>query len=151
MLNKLNTIFQTSTECREKTLPCCIDKKNIEKIYKPDKGIKNKHVKSELFPNKDKDQNPKLSDCIIVYENSNVVLVEIKCGTLTKSLFKDVCEKIENTFKIVKYLDINVTKCILLYKKFDNKQIMKLFTSKSNYIDGKPIIAKRYDNKAIAV
>ncbi len=149
MINNLNLLFNTENDCKEKTLPCKIDKNRVDKIYKPDSGIKNLDIKKKLFPNHKNNEQPMLCDCAIIYDKTKLVLVEIKCGTVTNSLLKDVVIKLENTSKLVNHQSMNISKYILLYKKFDNTQIKKKLATLK--ICGQPLISKKFEKQAIAI
>ncbi|WP_324172125.1 hypothetical protein [Sulfurimonas sp.] len=145
MIEKLNSIFHSATECRERGYPCAMAKKNVKKFYKPDDGIKDKDLEQKLFT----EHPPMLSDCVAVYDESKVAIIEIKCAKVTNSIIKGVIKKLTNTSKIITNKEVVVTKYMLLYKKFEDKQINKILSTKR--IDGKPIISKKYENKAIAI
>lgn len=145
MESKLNSLFESSKECKEKTHSCKIAKNAILQIYKPDNGIKNRELEDKLFTS----HPPKLCDCAIVYDKTKLALVEIKCGKVTNSLVKDVVVKLENTSKIIIYEKLDISKYILLYQRFDNAQIKKILATKK--IFGQPLISKKYENKAIVI
>ena len=145
MESKLNLLFETSKECREKTHRCKIAQSAVLQIYKPDNGIKNKKLENKLFT----EHPPKLCDCAIIYEREKLALVEIKCGKVTKSLVKDVIAKLENTSKIIRHETLNISKYMLLYQRFDNDQIKKMLAMKKIY--GQPLISKKYENTAIKI
>ncbi len=145
MINKLDLLFHESSECREKTHPCKMSKNSVNKIYKPDSGIKNRTLEYKLFTT----HPPSLNDCAIVYNKSKLALVEIKCGRVTNSTLKSVFVKLENTSKLLVHESINITKYILLYKQFDNAQIKKKLATQKIY--GQPLISKKFENTAIAI
>jgi hypothetical protein len=104
--------LKTKEECREHH--CKINKKNIAIIYKPDIGLK----KSISTIN-----SKKFCDCIIECNNNCIVIVEILCGKLTYSEFKDKIEQLQNCIEIVKFckkID-KLKKVILLYDTIDTK------------------------------
>ena len=145
MISKLDKLFETASECKEKTHPCKMSKNRVNKIYKPDVGIKNKPLEYKLFTT----HPPSLNDCAVVYDDDKLALVEIKCGKVTNSLLKDVVVKLENVSKLVNHESINISKYILLYKRFEDAQIKKkLLTLK---ICGQPLISKKFENQAIAI
>lgn len=145
MIAKLDLLFEESFECREKTHSCKISSQSVNKIYKPDSGIKNRELEYKLFTT----HPPSLNDCAIVYNNTKLALVEIKCGRVTHSSLKSVFVKLENVSKLLKYENIDITKYILLYKQFENSQMKKkLLTQK---ICGQPLVSKKYENKAIVI
>ena len=137
MIKKLDAIFHTATECRERGYPCAMSRKDVEKFYKPDDGIKNRELENKLFT----EHPPMLSDCVAIYSKSKVAIIEIKCAKVTNSILKGVVKKLTNTSKILKNQDISVTKYMLLYKKFEDNQMSKILSTKK--IDGKPIISKK--------
>ena len=145
MIEKLDFLFRSTEVCKEKTHPCKMSKKSIVKIYKPDSGIQNKKLQERLFPM----HPPKLSDCVMLYSGDKLAIIEIKCGKVTKSLLNDVFEKVTNTFKILKDQEIVVTKCMLLYQRFEDNQMRKLLASKRIY--GQPILGKKYENEAMDI
>jgi len=145
MKNKLDLIFQSATECREKGYECKTSKKNVSIIYKPDAGIKDKQILKKLF----RGINPKLCDCALLYNKEMLAFIEIKCGRVTNSLLKDTIEKLENSYKVVNVHDIEPSKYILLYKQFENTLMKKKIATLKIY--GIPLIAKKYENKAIDI
>jgi len=145
MIKKLDLIFESVTECKEKGYSCKMSKNNVIKIYKPDAGIKKKELEDKLFTK----YPPKLCDCVTLYNSDRIALIEIKCGKVTQSILKDVIEKLNNTFEILRDQKVAVTKCILLYKKFEDNQMKKLLASKRIY--DQPLLAKKYENKAIDI
>jgi len=145
MINKLDSLFEVVSECKEKTHPCKMSKYSINKIYKPDSGIKKRDLEDKLFTT----HPPSLNDCAIVYNEKNLVLVEIKCGRVTNSILKSVFTKLENATKLLHHEEISITKYILLYKQFDNAQMKKKLATKQIY--GQPLISKKFENTAIVI
>lgn len=145
MISKLDLLFEVSKECKEKTHPCKMSKNNINKIYKPDAGIKDAKLEYKLFTT----HPPSLNDCAIIYNDTKLALVEIKCGKVTNSELKSVFVKLRNASKLLQYEDINISKYILLYKQFENVQMKKKLATQK--IDGLPLISKKYENKAITI
>lgn len=151
MSEALDSLFNSVSDCKEKDFPCKSVKKDVENIYKPDDGIKDIELKKKLFPNYGELEQPKLCDCIIEFNNGIHIQVEIKCGKVTNSLAKDVVIKLKNSLTVVNAKGINVSKNILIFKKFHEQQTRKFFTLSKNFIQGKPIILKEYKNKAIEI
>ena len=151
MSDVLDSLFDSASDCKEKNLPCRSVKKNIKKIYKPDKGIKDIELKQKLFPSYGEFEQPKLCDCIIEFNNGTHTQVEIKCGKVTNSLAKDVVKKLKNSLDVLNAKDIDVSKNILIFKKFHEQQTRKFFILSKNFIEGKPIILKEYKNKAVEI
>lgn len=145
MISKLDLLFEASKECREKTHPCKMSKNSVNKIYKPDAGIKNTALEYKLFTT----HPPSLNDCAIVYNDIKLALVEIKCGKVTNSELKSVFVKLENASKLLHHENISISKYILLYKQFENAQMKKKLATQKIY--GQPLISKKYENKAIAI
>ena len=151
MSNVIDLLFDSATECKENEFPCKSAKKNVTKIYKPDNGIKDKALKKQLFKNYRDNEQPMLCDCIIEFNNKKFTLVEIKCGTVTNSLAKDVVTKLKNTLAVLNARNIEVSKNVLILKKFQEQQTRKFFTLSKNFINGKPIVLKEYENKAVEI
>jgi len=151
MSEALDSLFYSVDDCKEKNLPCKSVNKDVENIYKPDAGIKDIELKKKLFPNYGELEQPKLCDCIVEFNNATHTQIEIKCGKVTNSLAKDVVIKLKNSLKVVKDKNINISKNILIFKKFHEIQTRKFFTLSKNFIDGKPIILKEYKNKAVEI
>jgi hypothetical protein len=151
MSNALDSLFHSTTNCREDGHDCRSSSSSVSNIYKPDDGIIDITLKQELFPTYGRLEQPKLCDCVIEFNDGTYSQVEIKCGKVTSSLVADVVEKLNNCLKVVKSKNIEISKHFLIYKKFDTTQIIKLLQSKKNYIDGKPIILKKYTNTAIEI
>ena len=105
MNKKLDSVFHSVEECKESGHPCKMSKKNIDYIYKPDKGIKDTSIPKTLFSGK---IQPKLADCVIIYNKDKLAIVEIKCGTVTKRLVNETFEKIENVFNKSGFKLINI-------------------------------------------
>jgi len=145
MKNKLDLIFQPARECKEKGYECKTSKKSIDSFYKPDAGIKDKQTLEKLF----RGINPKLCDCALIYNQDMLAFLEIKCGRVTNSLLKDTIEKLENSYKVVNVYDIEPSKYILLYKQFENTLMKKKIATLK--ICGIPLIAKKYENRAIEI
>jgi hypothetical protein len=146
MNRKLDSVFHSVEECKESGHPCKMSKKNIDYIYKPDKGIKDTSILKTLFSGK---IQPKLSDCVIIYNKDRLAIVEIKCGTVTKRLVNETFEKIENVFKILKHKDLNPTKILLVYSKYDDSKLRQYVQGKSFF--GLRIIDKKYENNALEI
>ena len=151
MSSALDSLFHSTKNCKENEHDCKSSKKSVSKIYKPDDGIKDITLKKKLFPTYGRLEQPMLCDCVIEFNNGKYGQVEIKCGKVTSSLVKDVVEKLNNCLKVVNSKHIEISKHFLIYKKFDTTQIIKLLQSEKNYIDGRPIILKKYANTAIEI
>lgn len=145
MIEKLDRLFHSTSECREKTHPCKIAKGGVNKIYKPDSGIIDRDLEYKLFTT----HPPSLNDCAIVYEKCKLALIEIKCGRVTNSELKSVFVKLENVSRLLKYVEVDITKYILLYKQFENSQMKKKLAT--HKVNGKPFISLKYENKAIVI
>lgn len=146
MNNILDTIFHSADECKENGHTCKMDKKDINYIYKPDKGIKDLSIINKIFNGK---HQPKLSDCIIIYNENKLAIIEIKCGRVTKRLIDETIEKITNVYKVLNSKELKTTKLILLYKSLENAKLRQVLQSKE--IFGKRIIEKKYSNQAIRI
>lgn len=146
MNKKLVTLFYSVEECKESGHPCKISKKNIDYIFKPDMGIKDKSIITTLFYGT---LQPKLSDCVIIYNKNKLAIVEIKCGKVTKRLIDETFEKIENVFKILKHIDLNPTKILLVYSKYDDSKLRQYVQGK--IFSGLRIIDKKYENSALEI
>lgn len=143
MINILETTFHSSNECKENT--CKIVKKDIIKIYKPDLGLKDLSLKKLLFGSSE----PQLCDCIIINRKERVSILEIKCGTVTNHLLKEIIEQIENVYKILEKKGITVNKCIFVCKKFSDAMVKKRLLSKK--IKSIPLTHRIYNNTAIEI
>jgi len=140
--NKLDLIFYDCDNCKEH---CCkVDKKSINKVYKPDSGIKDQNIIKKIFGG---GEQPKLSDCVIIYNKSKLAIVEIKCGEVTKKLIDDTVEKITNVCKILEEKKLKPAKLVLIYKSFENTKLGQILQGKT--ICGQKIIGKKYKNQAI--
>lgn len=140
----LDTIFHTFTECKENT--CKINKKDVKRIYKPDLGIKDSKLKKEIFGHT---TQPALCDCIILKEDNTTVILEIKCGTVTNHILKEIITQIENVYKILEYKKITINKCMFICKKLDSAMVKKkLLTTKIKKL---PLAHKVFTKDAIAI
>jgi len=121
-----SSIFNVKDKCSDGD--CKVNKKNVKKIFKPDDGFLNQSEENRLFPL----GSYKICDCIIVCDNDNIVIVEILCGKLTYSEFKEKSEQLENCHKVVldKGLIENVKKIILQYKRLENPKHNPQFRKK---------------------
>lgn len=137
---RLDNIFYEIEKCKENKLS--IDKKDIEFIFKPDKGIKNEKLQKKLFPNKD---DPKLCDCII--QKDGLILLELKYEIITASVFKTIKEKLLNVGTILKKIDIDFNRTVLVYHTLDNNQMKKLMAKVQ--IMGKRIKCVQFQKTAI--
>lgn len=146
MNKKLDTLFHSVEECKESGHPCKMSKKNIDYIYKPDKGIKDTSISKTLFSGK---IQPKLADCVIIYNKDKLAIIEIKCGTVTKRLVNETFEKIENVFKILKHKNLSPTKILLVYSKYDDSKLRQYVQGKNFF--GLRIIDKKYENNALEI
>jgi hypothetical protein len=151
MSSVLDSLFHSTTNCKENGHDCKSSNSSVSKIYKPDDGIIDITLKQKLFPTYGRLEQPMLCDCVIEFNDGKYGQVEIKCGKVTSSLVKDVVKKLNNCLKVVKSKKIKISKHLLIYKKFDEQQTRKLFTLTKNKIEGKPIILKEYKNKAIEI
>lgn len=120
-----SSIFNTKDKCSDGE--CKVNKKNIKKIFKPDDGFLDNELKEILFPS-----SYKICDCIIVCNNDSLIIVEILCGKLTYSEYKEKCEQLENCYKVVKHkgLDDKVKKIILQYKRLEKSKHNPQFRKK---------------------
>lgn len=146
MNETLDSIFYRAEGCKESGHPCKVSKQNINFIYKPDSGIKDKSIIQSLFHG---NPQPKLSDCVIIYNKDKLAILEIKCGKVTKRLIDEVFEKIENIIKILKYKKLNPTKILLIYSKYDDTKLRQYVQSKK--IFNLKIIDKQYKNIALEI
>ena len=137
--NELNNIFHEVENCKENKLS--IDQKDIKFRFKPDKGIKDKQLQNELFPNM---EDPKLCDCII--QKDNLIIIELKYETITESVFKTIEEKLLNVGKILQEKDINFHRAILIYHRLDSTKRQQLMAKTS--ILGKQVKCYKFKNKA---
>jgi hypothetical protein len=121
----LTKIFNKSKECKEHN--CKIDKRDIKAIFKPDNGFLDKDLEKSLFP-----PSYKICDCILVCQNSDIMIVEILCGTLTFSEFKDKSKQLENCCRVLKNQNLNqkIKKIILLHKSMESKNKNPQFRKK---------------------
>ncbi|PLY10849.1 MAG: hypothetical protein C0626_04245 [Arcobacter sp.] len=124
MINTLNLIFNTSSECKDNT--CKLSKKDIKQIYKPDLGIKDLKMKKSIFGSIE----PTLCDCLIIHKNDKITLLEIKCGTVTNHILKEIIEQISNVYRILENQGINIHKCIFICKKFSDSMVKKRLLNK---------------------
>lgn len=138
----LSSIFNASDKCKENE--CIINKKDIEYIYKPDLGIKDPNIKKSIFGHI---VQPSLCDCII--KKKNLILLEIKCGKITKSILKEIREQLENVAKILKHISINFDKVLFIYKSLDSIQLKKEIAKIQ--IGNKTLKGLKYDNKALEI
>jgi hypothetical protein len=136
----LNYIFHEEKNCKENKLS--INKKGIKFIFKPDKGIKNKELQKELFPN---EELPKLCDCII--QKDDLILLELKYEMITNSILKDIEQQLLNVGKILKKKNINFDRAVFIYHRLDNSK-MKQVISKKLILD-KRLEYFKFENKAI--
>lgn len=143
---KIETLFHIVDKCKEDGHKCSLDKMDINFIFKPDKGIKDKTILNKLFINC---PQPKLSDCVVIYNTDKVGIIEIKCGKVTKRLIDDTVEKIKNVYTILKEKDILPDKLVLIYKSFDNVKLRQYLQSKKVF--NQLIIEKKFSNKAIKI
>jgi len=113
-MEALDKLFNTEKKCKEHN--CNVNNKNINIIYKPDKGFLNKTIEKKLF-----DNNYKICDCIIECDDGSIFIVEILCGKLTTRELKEKKEQLENCFKVIKHLkeESRVKKLFLLYDKLE--------------------------------
>ncbi len=137
--NKLQKLFKEIEDCKENK--CILNKKNIKYMFKPDDGLKDESIKKAIFGYK----NPKLCDCIIKIEN--IVILEIKCGKITKSILNEIIEQLDNVAKILKYVDIKFSKVIFIYDSFENNKLKQTIINK--LIQGKRLEYVQYKNKAV--
>ena len=120
-----SSIFNTKDKCSDGE--CKVNRMNIKKIFKPDDGFLDNELKEILFPS-----SYKICDCIIVCNNDSLIIVEILCGKLTYSEYKEKCEQLENCYKVVKHkgLDDKVKKIILQYKRLEKSKHNPQFRKK---------------------
>ena len=144
MSDLLDSIFQVVNECKENE--CKINKKDIQKIYKPDLGILDKKLKKELFGNV---KQVSLCDCVIIKKNNHILLLEIKCGTVTNSILKETITQISNVYKILENKNIKVNQCTLICKKFSDVMLKKSILTKR--INGIPLTNKTFKNTALEI
>ena len=118
-------IFNIKDKCSDGG--CKVNKKNIKTIFKPDDGFLDEELQNTLFP-----PSYKICDCIIVCNNDNIIIVEILCGKLTYSEFKEKSKQLENCHKVVahKGLEDKVKKIILHYKRLENSKCNPQFREK---------------------
>ncbi len=91
-----------------KSAKCKIDNQNVQVVYSLDICLNDR----------------KMCDCLIVCKNSNIVLVEILCGKLTFSEFKDKVAQLQNCINFVHatFGDAIISKVILLYETIDEEK-----------------------------
>jgi|GEM_PF-2529186 len=132
----LDTLFETSKECREHS--CRVNKKNIKQIYKPDNGFLDKQVAHKLFGDE-----YKICDCIIECEDGGLSIVEILCGKLTVREIKEKKQQLENCCRVIKYTNEydKIKKIILFYDKLES--------SKKQPMMRKALINQRICNKIL--
>ncbi len=120
-----SSIFNLKEKCSDGV--CKVNKKNIKKIFKPDNGFLDKALQDRLFPS-----SYKICDCIIICNDNNIVIVEILCGKLTYSEYKEKCEQLENCHKVVKDkgLENKVKKIILQYQRLESPKHNPQFRKK---------------------
>lgn len=143
MIKTLNLIFQTSPECRDNA--CKIVKKEIKQIFKPDLGIKDATLKSSLFGSSE----PSLCDCVIVHFDDKITLLEIKCGTVTNHILKEIVIQISNVYKVLENQGININKCMFICKKFSDSMVKKRLISER--IKNVPLSHKIFSTVAIEI
>ncbi len=139
----LDSLFETSNECKDNA--CKIDKRDVLNIYKPDLGLKDFQVKKSLFASLE----PKLCDCIIVNSNKKILLMEIKCGTVTNRLLKEIIEQLTNVYKILESKKINIHKCVFICKKFSDTMVKKRLLKEK--IKAIPLTHKIFQKTAIKI
>ncbi len=139
---KLDTLFHSSDKCQDNE--CTINKKDIEYIFKPDLGIKDQTTKKAIFGHT---VQPSLCDCII--KKDKLILLEIKCGKVTKSILKEIKEQLDNVAKVLKHNSINFDQVLFLYKSLDTNQLKKEIVKIG--IGNKTLRGKEYQNKAVEI
>lgn len=144
MSKALNDIFFTSNECKDNA--CKLDRKGIKTIYKPDLGIKDVKLKKEVFGSV---LNPQLCDCIIIKKDDNLTILEIKCGTVTNHLLKEIIVQITNVYKLLEKKGITVNRCMFICKKFSDALVKKRLIKER--IKGIPLTHKVYTKNAIEI
>lgn len=144
MTNILDSLFNKASECKDNG--CKISKKEITSIYKPDLGLKDKILKGELFGSV---QQPKFCDCLILKNDNTITLLEIKCGTVTNHILKEIIEQIENVYRVLDKKEILVNRCIFICKKFDSPMIKKKLLNLK--IKKLPLMHEIYINTAIEI
>lgn len=133
---ELSKIFHEVDNCKESK--CSVNKKDIDFIFKPDKGIKDKELSKKLL-------QPKLCDCVI--QKDGLILLELKCRKITTSILEEIKEQLLNVANILKDKNIDFDRAIFIYDRLDNnkmKQRMpKILSKRLEYI--------QFKNKAITL
>ena len=137
----LSTLFEEVQDCKENR--CILNRRDIEFIFKPDNGLKNQSLKNAIFGH----QEPKLCDCII--KRDAIVLLEIKCGKITKSILKEIIEQLENVAKILQHVQIHFARVLFIYDSFENNKLKQTITNK--IILGKRLEYIQFQNQAISI
>lgn len=143
MINALNIIFHPSSECKDNS--CKISKNNIKQLYKPDLGIKDSTLQNSIFGS----SVPSLCDCLIVHIDDKITLLEIKCGTVTNHILKEIIIQISNVYKILENQGISVNKCVFICKKFSDTMVKKRLLNER--IKNIPLTHKIYSTNAIDI
>jgi hypothetical protein len=140
----LDALFQSSQKCKEND--CCLDNGNILNIYKPDNGLRDMNLLQGIFGHTNQ---VKMCDCVVVNSINEILLIEIKCGTVTKSILHEVIEQISNTAMIIQSKNILFNKIYLIYKRLDNVQLRKEIDKIRIY--NKTLKVIQYKNGAIVL
>lgn len=139
---KLAIIFEESDICKDNA--CSVSKKDIEYIFKPDLGIKDKSLQKEIFGHV---VQPQLCDCII--KKDKLTVLEIKCGKVTKRLLNEIKNQIGNVVKILQHDSIGFDQVAFIYKSLDSVKLKQEIAKIQ--IGNKTLKGFKYDNKAVEI
>jgi hypothetical protein len=139
----LELLFDSAEDCKEHS--CTINKNSILFAFKPDNGLKDLDLQEDIFGHRN--QIP-LCDCIIK-TNNDLVLLEIKCGVITKRILNEIKIQIENVAKILKNKGLLFESAIFIGKRLDTVQLRKEIGKIR--IFNKSLQYKEYTNQAISL
>jgi len=143
----LSETFGIKDKCNDEN--CKMDKKNVKKIFSPEIYLREDVLdflkKKQL---KRGNENPNLCDCIVVCCNGKIFIVEILCGSLTSKEFSSKKEQIKACITAIKYIDLKVERCYIVYlslnmKEHDKRRFQRKATSLR--VEGIPVLPERLD------
>ena len=117
-IKRLEEVLGEKENCQD--IDCRLDKKNVAKIFSPEKGIDEKLVK--LLRNEQllsSNENPNLCDCIVVCRNGKIFVIEILCGKLTFKELQSKKKQVKNCVFIVKHLELEVERAYVVYDRLN--------------------------------
>ena len=121
-----SSIFNKKEKCSDGD--CKVNRENIKTIFKPDDGFLDNSLQNKLFPS----NSYKICDCIIICNNDNIIIVEILCGKLTYSEYKEKSKQLENCYKVIasQNLEQKIQKIVIQYKRLENPKHNPQFRKK---------------------